>query len=162
MPYHHDFLTHIRYEPLDPVNLIFRHGSSTDPSFVLTDVLKVLTSDGWGQGPQGHLYLLEELNGQQKFRFERAYRTDGPVYNRYHVRFWHGDGGELLASAHKEALALVRFLVVDHEVESLDDGRLRIENAFQTPWIVQRNFRPIGPPIDHPPFDGKATLIHQP
>ena len=147
------FSEHVRYQPLDPVNLVFQ---GNDGSWqLLNEVLKLLDAAGWRQGFQDHQYLLEP---DDHLRYETCWRTHGPLWNRYHVRLWQGDR-ELLGSAHRERIRMWP----RHEVESFDDARRGIEDLFEKQgWRVHRNWRKMGSKIADPPADGCASLIAWP
>ncbi len=148
------FRYNVRYEPLDPINVVFR--GSQPASDLLTAILNVLDDAEWRQDMQSHLYLLE---GTNRLRHERAWRTLGPPWERYHVRFWLGDG-EVLGSAHLERITL---WPPGHKVESFDAGKRRLEDVFrQAGWAVHRDFLDLTPlvsPIDDPAASGRASLI---
>jgi hypothetical protein len=146
----------VRYEPLDQVNLIFQ--GLDNSSRLLSELLGVLDGSRWKPGAQAHEYLLE---GDSWFRHERSWRTLGPFNDRYHVRFWHGDG-EILGSAHKERL---KKWPPSHEIESFDQAKVAVAEVFrEAGWTVYDNARDLSRdnlvwPIDLPRADGKASVI---
>lgn len=148
------FRAHVRYEPLDPVNLVFK--GLDDCQGLLDAVLRVLDNAQWKQDLQDHEYLLEF---DDHFRYESCWRTYGPLWKRYHIRFWHGDT-EVLASAHKERLKL---WPPGHEVESFDEAKWLVEHVFQSAgWQVWQDSRPMGAPIVDPLASGCASEIVHP
>lgn len=149
------FRGHVRYQPLDQVNLIFQ--GLDNPDQLLTDVLQVLDKAGWEHGGQDNEYLLEF---DDHFRHQTEWRTNGRFGNRYHVRFWRGNG-EILASAHKERLR--KWPYPRHDPTGFDDAKWVIAQVFSgARWTVHLNARQIGPPIVDPTANGWASVIIRP
>jgi len=152
-----NFSHNVRYQPLDAINLVFN--GLNDAKQLLATVLTALDGAGWQQDVQDHEYLIE---GDSSLRAERAWRTLGPVWKRYHVRFWHGKG-EILASAHRER---VKLWPPGHDVLSFNDGKRKMEDVFTLlGWNVHsdgRDLRPTVTRIDKPDLDGLASVITHP
>lgn len=149
------FRSNVRYQPLDPVNLVFL--GLTDLDTLLGAVQQVFDSDHWKRDPQDDEYLLEF---DDCFRQQTDWRTRGPFWQRVHIRFWWGRS-EIFASAHKERLRKWPF--PRHDVESFDAAKHEIEHLFQTAgWQVGHDARRVGPSIQDPPANGWASEIQHP
>lgn len=150
------FSRHVRYIPLDSVNAIFEGLSNFGD--LLAAVVLVLDNAGWQKDRQDHEHLLELDN---HFRYEADWRTRGPLWNRYHIRFWQGSGNQVLASAHKERMHLAFWH--GHEVESFEDAKQVIEGVFKTAgWQVMKDSMQTAEPIDDPFANGRASVITHP
>jgi hypothetical protein len=144
---------HVRYQPLDHVNLSFEDRAVPDARILLADIVQVLDQCGWTRGWQNHLYL---RIAKTRLEFETDWRTRGPLWDRYHVRLW-CNADHVIGLAHQEHLAL---WPLTHDVDSFDAGRDRVVSDLTAAgWRLAGVTGQLSTPIVDPAADGCVVRL---